>query len=311
MRELSLVTVHYNTADITKECLLSILEHLPEHLEYALIVVDNASRPEELHKLEEFVHSVENPRLYLVKSRINTGFGWGNMIGIQHFPARYYCFINNDTQVAEDVFSPCITFLESEEDRYLCGIQILDPQGRPQVSFDHFATPARELLGSGLLEKLLPGIPKRKKTYREPLRVDYVNGSFMMVRGEAFERVGGFDPQLFLYFEESDLCLRLRKAGGATYFLPGLSYTHIQNASVQKSASGAVKKKELKRSYLYLTRKHYGLAAFAMMWLYLLLRYGFQSLFSPRYVPVFSFLLRGAPMHETLRLKQEIRRAIP
>lgn len=306
MRELTLVTVHYNTAEITIHCLQSILRHLPGDIDAALVVVDNASQKEELVQLEEFVKNSDDDRLHLRKSRVNTGFGWGNMMGVQEFPARYYLFINNDTLVREDVFSPCLSFLRTQEDAGMCGIQIEDPEGRRQVSFDHFATPLRELLGSGLLEKIHPGKPLRKASYSQAIPVDYVNGSFMFVRAEDFEQAGGFDPHIFLYYEESDLCLRLLRAGKKTYFLPGLSYTHIQNASVKKTATGTIKKIELKRSYLYLTRKHYGLLAHSGMWMYFVLRYGLQSLVKPKYLALLGYLLRGAPLHETLRLKQRL-----
>lgn len=305
MTELTLVTVHYNTPEITIRCLESLLQHLPEELDYQLVVVDNASEAGAYDAIRNFVHSAQTDRLHLLRSRINTGFGWGNMMGIQDFPARYYLFINNDTSVDRDVFSPCIAFLESHPDAAVCGIQIVDSDGAPQISFDHFASPWRELLGSSLLERLTVK-PKRRDVFSEPIPVDYVNGSFMFVRGVDFERIGGFDPHIFLYYEESDLCLRLRRKGRQTWFLPGLKYTHIQNASVRKTATGATKKIELKRSFLYVTRKHYGLPAFLAIWVWLLLRYGLTSLLRPRYFSLFMYLLRGAPLHQTLRLAQPI-----
>ncbi len=309
MRVLTLVTVHFNTADITIQCLESLQSHLPTELDYALVVVDNASEQGELYRLEKYVEESANPRLFLKKSRINTGFGWGNMMGIQEFPAQYYLFINNDTRVDRDVFSPCIRFMENNPDSGMCGIQILNPKGTPEVSFDHFASPWRELLGSGTLERIQPARPRRRSSHTEPLPVDYVNGSFMFVRGVDFDKSGGFDPHLFLYYEETDLCLRLLREGRKTYFLPHLSYTHIQNASVRKSAHGVVKKIELKRSFLYVTRKHYGLFARILMHAYFLIRYGIQSIVKPRYFPLFLYLLRGAPMSETLRLRQPIQPA--
>jgi len=306
MRVLTLVTVHYNTAEITIQCLESLQSNLPTELDYALVAVDNASDPEELQALEAYIEQSGNPRLVLKKSRVNTGFGWGNMMGIQEFPARYYLFINNDTLVDKDVFSPCIRFMEEHPDAGMCGIQILNPKGVPEVSFDHFASPWREILGRGLLERIQSDRPRRRSKYSKPLPVDYVNGSFMFVRSEDFDRLGGFDPHLFLYYEETDLCLRLLGMGRRTYFLPQLSYTHIQNASVRKTAQGAVKKIELMRSFLYITRKHYGLTARILMHAGFLLRYGLQSIVKPRYFPLFLYLLRGAPMSETLRLRQPI-----
>ena len=67
---------------------------------------------------------------------------------------------------------------------------------------------------------------------------DYVQGSFLVMRKEVFKKCGGFDDSFFLYFEEIDLCLRLKAAGLAVYYYPGISITHHGGGSCKNSLAG-------------------------------------------------------------------------
>src|SRR5690606_35146132 len=159
-------------------------------------------------------------------SRVNTGFGGGNMFGIQFAKAKYLAFINNDTLLKND----CLSILKTTLDKYphigIAGAQAFRPNGDFMISLDHFASPTREILGRKFLEIINPKkYPTRKNKYTRPLQVNFIPGSFMFVRATDFYEVGGFDTNIFLYYEETDLCLRLAKKSKFAYLIPQAEFT--------------------------------------------------------------------------------------
>jgi GT2 family glycosyltransferase len=172
------------------------------------------------------------------------------------------------------------------------------------VSLDHFASPAREIFGRGFLEKInTKEYTKRKKRYTQPVKVNFVPGSFMFVRTADFNDAGGFDTNIFLYYEETDLCRRLRAKGKYAYLVPSAEFIHFHGASTGKSIAI---KKELRISLLYIMRKHYGLAGYFAVLFFMLLKYFFSSIFKPKNWPLFFLFLKGAPITSSLKLKQKI-----
>jgi GT2 family glycosyltransferase len=186
----------------------------------------------------------------------------------------------------------------------MVGGQSFTETGKRMVAFDHFASIKKELFGRDFLEKTNPKkYPKRKLEYSNPLKVNYVQGSFMFTRAEDFNNVGGFDTNLFLYYEETDLCMRLEKIGRSCYLIPEAQYIHYHGASTPQSITI---KTELKISLLYIIRKHYGYVAFWFLLNYLRINYTFSTLFKPKYWYLLKVLLAGAPLSKSLKTKQKI-----
>jgi GT2 family glycosyltransferase len=173
------------------------------------------------------------------------------------------------------------------------------------VAFDHFASISKELFGRDFLEKVNPKkYPKRKFEYTNPQKVNYVQGSFMFTRTKDFNEVGGFDTNLFLYYEETDLCMRLEKIGKSCYLIPEAQYVHYHGASTPQSITI---KTELKISLLYIIRKHYGYLSYWFLLNYLRINYIFSTLFKPKYSYLLKVLLAGAPLSKSLKTKQKIK----
>src|SRR5690606_545856 len=141
-----------------------------------------------------------------IRSRINTGFGGGNMIGAQHANAKYLAFVNNDTLFKNDCLDILKDTLEKNSHIGIAGGQAFKPNDDFMVSLDHYASPAREILGRGLLEKINPKkYPKRKKKYTHPVKVNFVPGSFMIVRTADCNDGGGFAAKIFLFSQLTSL----------------------------------------------------------------------------------------------------------
>jgi len=304
--DVSIIIINYNSSEYTLKCVEKVLKKTSEKLNYEIIVVDNASEKEDFETLRSSLSILNSDKVRIYRSRINTGFGGGNMHGVQQAKGSYYLFLNNDTLLINDCISICYDFMERTSDAAVCGAQIFNEKEEKQVSFDHFTSFWREVFGKQFVEKLFSK-PNRRKEYSEPISVDYVNGSFMFFRAEDFNAVGGFDTNIFLYFEESDICYRLKKKDRKTYFLPSASYLHYQGKSIGKSNMPIDTKIELKTSMFYVIRKNYGYFHYQILRLFFIIRYGLTSLIKPKYFKLFTRILVGLPLGKSLKHKQTVR----
>jgi len=305
--DVAIIIINYNSSEFSQKCIQSVLENTTGTISYEIIIVDNASKNEDYEELKNYISGIKNTNISLKRSRINTGFGGGNMYGVQFANANYYLFLNNDTLLIKDPIKICYDFMEKTEDAALCGPQIFNEYQKKEVSFDHFTSIGREIFGKKMLEFVFPRTkPNRRKQYTTPLSVDYVNGSFMFFRAMDFDSVGGFDTNIFLYFEESDICYRLKKKSRKTYFVPSASYLHYQGMSIQKAAWNIRTKIELKTSMFYVIRKNYGYLHYQILRMFFILRYGLVSIVKPKYFKLFHRILIGLPLGKSLKQEQRI-----
>ncbi|WP_313805202.1 glycosyltransferase family 2 protein [Flavobacterium sp.] len=306
--EVAAILINYNSAEFTIGCIQKIIEKTKTELSYQIVVVDNASESEDYSKLYEFCKTLNNPNLTLVRSKINTGFGGGNMHGVQYANADYLAFINNDSILLNDSISILLNAMKNNPEFGICGPLCFKEDMTLLPTIDHFASPAKEFLGRNFLEKSNPvKYPNRKKHYEKPQQAQFVSGSFMMVRTADFNEVGGFDTNIFLYFEETDLCKRLLAIGKKAFLIPEAQFIHYHGVS---TPSSILIKTELKISFLYIIRKHYGVIWHFILLHYLQIQYFFKSIFKPKYWPLFKVLLKGASLSDSLKTKQKIKTLI-
>jgi len=304
MFDIAVIIINYNSSKLTQECIESIIEKTTSAINFQIIVVDNSSEKEDYLKLKSFCDKIAFPNFQLVRSKVNTGFGGGNMFGVQFSNAKYYAFINNDTLFLNDCLSILKSAIEKDNSIAVVGGQSYKEDEKQMVAFDHFASLTKEFFGRDFLEKTNPKkYPKRKATYTAPLKVNYVQGSFMLVNADKFNTVGGFDTNIFLYYEETDLCKRLEKNGGSSYLIPDAKYIHYHGASTPQNIAI---KTELKISLLYIIRKHYGYLSFCILLNYLRFNYLISSIFKPKYGYLLKVLIAGAPLSKSLKAKQKI-----
>lgn len=305
MFDISIILINYNSEQYTINCIQSLLEHTSEKLSCEYIVVDNGSEEESYTTIKNHISTLHNTvSITLIRSHINTGFGTGNMIGVQKATGKYLAFINNDTLLENDCLSELKTFMEKHPNVGVCGPQAYNEHKKMLASIDHYASPSKELLGRKILETINPKTyPKRKKLHTQPLKVQFVIGCFMLFRAEDFNAVGGFDTNIFLYYEETDICKRLANIGKSTYLVPNTSFIHYHGASTEHSI---IIKTELKISLLYVLRKHYGIFGFYSVLTYLQIRYFFSSLINPKYWYLWYILFLQAPLTKSLKHRQKI-----
>ncbi|WP_299278143.1 glycosyltransferase family 2 protein [uncultured Psychroserpens sp.] len=307
MIDVSCILINYNTSQYTIDCIKSIIENTRDTISYEIIVIDNASKLDDYKTLKTGVDQLNAAQAKLVRSKINVGFGAGNMLGVQYASTcKYYAFINNDTlQVSENCLLRLKEFMERTPDAAVCSPQMLDEHKKFRVTIDHFSSIQREILRRPLLETLFPSTYlNRKKTYDKPTKVHYVQGSFMFIDASDFDHIGGFDTNLFLYYEESDVSRRLLKQlKKYTYLLPDLEYIHYKSASIKKNIAIKI---EQKIALLYYIKKHFGWLHHKILLIYYSIRYFFTSIIKPQYWQLFYIFLIGAPLSKSLKQKQKI-----
>ncbi|MFL1013390.1 glycosyltransferase family 2 protein [Flavisericum labens] len=306
MNDISAVIINYNSSSFTINCIKSILTNTSDEISFEIIVVDNASTIKDFQTLKVAIDTLNLSNLKLIRSRYNTGFGGGNMYGVQYANGKHYAFINNDTILQNDCLSIILQFFKKNNNAAICCPQQYNEHNEVQKSFDHFLSLKRELFGRTLLEKTNPKkYPKRQKIYKTPLKVQSVPGSFLVVKAQQFHKVGGFDTNIFLYYEETDLSYRISKnsENGDSYLVPEAKFTHFKGQSTEKSFAI---KKELKISLLYVLRKNSGYLAYQILRWWLTLKFLLKSLIKPKSFPLFILFLRGAPISVSLKQKQVI-----
>jgi len=294
--DVSIILINYNTAKYTLNCLDSLKEHIKTTVSYEIIVVDNNSEPEDYTFLSKGLE--KKPSIQLVRNSINSGFGSGNMLGAKYAKGNYLLFINNDVILKNDVINISYTYMHNNPRVGVCTAQNFDEHNNFIPSFDHYKGLRKLIFGRGFLESVNPlKYPKRKKQHKNPLEVNFINGAFMFFRRSTFDLVGGFDPNIFLYFEEMDICYRMRCKGFASVLLPSAKIIHFQGASTKKSKDLY---KEGFISYLYVLKKNYSYIKYISVIIYL----SFTFLIKPKKWGLLAIVIKGGDLSKSLRNKQ-------
>ncbi|QCE40281.1 glycosyltransferase family 2 protein [Psychroserpens sp. NJDZ02] len=298
MRDISVIIINYNTSKYTVKCISSVIEHTNPMISFEIIVVDNNSNIDDYNYLKNNLPNSTNITLH--RSNVNTGFGGGNMFGAQFANANYLLFLNNDAFLMNDCLSIISNYMDAHPEVGVSTAQNYDKDNNHIISFGHNKGIRRLLLGRSFLEKKDPKqFPRRKKKYKNPVSVNFINGAFMFFRSEVFSKVGGFDTNIFLYFEEMDICYRIKKNNYSSVLVPEAKITHCQGAStgVSKTIS-----KEGFISYLYVIKKNYSYFKYTFIRLY----YCLTFITKPKKWFLLSLAFTGAPLSKSLKQKQTI-----
>ena len=215
----SVVIVNWNAGDMLRACVKSLADDAGNGC--AVIVVDNAS-----HDGSAAAAAAACPWITVVPADRNLGFAAGANLGATQTPADAVIFLNPDARVLPGAVPELLAALATPGVG-IAGGGLLDDRGRWQPGAARFGP-----VGHLLLDTTPGRLPARWR--RRPHRVDWVYGTFMAVRAELFHRLGGFDPDYFLYGEDMDLCHRARQLGAGTVHVPGARAIHGANVSAGK-----------------------------------------------------------------------------
>lgn len=272
--DLSVIVVNWNTRELLRACLASVKRHTTG-LEYELIVVDNGSADGSPAIVRE-----EFPEVALIENKDNRGFAAANNQAIRIARGRAVLLLNSDTELVENSLLKLHRFLFSRENIGAVGGRLAYAGGASQWSYGFEPSLGRMLwiTVSGLLGiswGRKPGavVPEEGESAHS---VEYVVGADLMVKKSVLDHVGLLDESFFAYFEETDLCARIRQAGYEVWFTPETSILHRVGSSFGPES--------LPRLRIYYTslfrylQKHRG--GYRAAKAYLLAKFGVHSLLS-------------------------------
>ncbi len=248
--DISIIIINWNTRDLLLSCLSSIYENISVTIGYEVIVVDNGSTDGSVDAVKKAY-----PQVIVIENRKNLGFAAANNIALKKITGRYALLLNTDCILTKGSVDELFNFMEAHTDAGLCCGQLLNPDGSKQNSFANFPCLLSYLSNESLLKLVWPSrYPSKYRSYPAPIKVDSCIGACMMIRKKALDEIGAFDEDYFFFFEETDLCYRMKEAGWNIYFVPSARIYHMQGKSV---GSGALPRAMFYRSRYIFLKKHY------------------------------------------------------
>lgn len=240
--DLSILVISYNTREMTLACLRSVFAETRKS-QYEAIVVDNASSDGSSLAISAMI-----PGANLIASQENLGFAKANNLAAAQASGEWLLLLNPDTVVQDGAIDRLLTFARAHPEASIFGGRTVFGNGRLNPgSCWRRPTPWSVFCVSTGISSIFPRSemfsPESYGAWqRDSVReVDIVSGCFLLIRRELWNELGGFDPAFFMYGEESDLCLRARRAGHRCMICPEASIIHYGGASERVRADKMVR----------------------------------------------------------------------
>lgn len=224
--DISILIVGYKNHRLVRQTLKGILRVAPA-VSCETIVIENDPTGATTKMCEEF------PWVKVIDHRKNIGFGRAMNLGIEAARGRYILVFNPDVVVLPGAFEELVKYLDEHPDVGMVGPQLHNPDGTLQYSCYRYTEPKT------VLYRRLPFVRHFKSVQRhlddyvmadwdhgETREVNYLLGAAMLIRRQALDQVGGFDPVYFMYFEDQDLCRRFWNAGWKVVYHPKAKLIH-------------------------------------------------------------------------------------
>ncbi|KYH30673.1 N-acetylglucosaminyl-diphospho-decaprenol L-rhamnosyltransferase [Clostridium tepidiprofundi DSM 19306] len=254
--DLSVIIVNYNTKDLLKQTIDSVIK-TTKNIKYEIIVSDNNSHDGSIEMMKEVF-----PQIKLIENNDNLGFSKGNNVAIRESKGRYVLLLNSDTVVLDNCLEQCVNYMDKHKYTGVLGCKVVLKNGE----LDHacrrgFPTPQASLYYMLKLNKFWPNNEKYTQYTLSHLNEDEINevdsvmGAFMMVRREAIEKVGLLDETFFMYGEDIDWCYRIKEAGYKVVYYPKANIIHYKGASSSKKPFKTIY--EFHRAMYIFYNKHY------------------------------------------------------
>lgn len=265
MVKLSIVIVNFNTKLLLKQCLKSVYQTLGD-MEHEIIVVDNNSSDQSPFMIKE-----NFPDVKLIINKENMGFAKANNQAIQKARGQYLLLLNSDTIVLPRTLNIMVNFMDTNPKVGALGAKLLGQDLILQTSCRHFPTlfsVLSQFFGLSAMfpkSKLFGRYDMGYWAHSQTRKVDCVPGTSLLVRKNTVQEVGLLDENYFMYFEDTDWCYRINKAGWEVVFLPEAEMIHLGGASAAKSNRGLFFDKTLTKElfhslFHYFDKFHGGLS---------------------------------------------------
>lgn len=221
---MAVIVVSFNVESYLRRCLSSLVTHM-RGLDFKIVVVDNNS----MDRSVEVAREILGANGQIIEVGQNIGYGRAINLGVAALRAKNYLIVNPDCEVFSDIVSTMVRYCANNPRVGVVGCKMLNSDGEVQFNLDTlpgllyvFAhlTRAKALLRFRLFSSLLRKMPFVKSLdgyissvtdVGMPKIIEVVPGSFFLIDGELFRKLGGFDERIFLYYEDADLFFRIKK----------------------------------------------------------------------------------------------------
>lgn len=267
--DISVIIVSFNTRELLRAC-LEALERSAAGIACETIVVDNNSRDGSAEMVES-----QFPGVRVMRSTKNLGFAGANNLALSIARGRYLVLLNSDAFLQGDALSRALHGMEADPSVGLAGARLVGRDGSWQPSARMFPSILNDLLtlsgisGRFRSSKLFGRADMTWADPSKPMEVDWVPGAFSIIARDVLDHVGFFDENFFLYYEEVDLCYRIKRAGYRVCYWPDITVIHLGGESSKTvqhltlSSAGSQLTLWRMRSALLFYRKHHGAKAWA------------------------------------------------
>ncbi len=257
--DISIVIVSYNVRDLLENCLYSLFSAL-DGITHEVFVVDNDSDDATVDMVRQRFPEVE-----LIASENNLGFARANNLALARARGNMLLLLNPDTLVQEDTITSMLGFFETHDDVGMASCKIIKPDGTLEPACRRsFPSPWVSFTKLTGLSSLFPRskfFARYNLTYlseEASHEVDAISGSFMMLRHQVYEDIGGLDESYFMYGEDLDWCYRTQKAGWKLYYVHSTKIIHYGGESTKRSSIDATA--EFYRAMQVFAKKNLGLS---------------------------------------------------
>lgn len=251
--EVSIIIVNWNGGSFVRDCLESIYCTSVD-IGFEAIVVDNNSSDGSPDTVREIFPQVE-----LVRNTKNLGFARAANQGIERSKGAYILLLNPDIRVEPNSLRRMVDFLDQRPEVGAVGGKLVGPDKRGEARryYNRFPTVGQVLLNYTALGKILSRFTRTRFDLESAGQVDQPPGGCILLRRRALADVGSFDEDFFLWFEDVDLCYRLKQAGWKIYYLPGAQFIHYGGKSIELLTKGEGERLFFASMFRYL-EKHLG-----------------------------------------------------
>lgn len=225
------VILNWNTAQVTKKCVLSIYKYLDKK-KFQVVIVDNGSTDNSISVFTNLQEKHKNLRI--VKNSSNLGFSAGNNTAKIFFTTKYLVFLNSDILLLDDSITDSISYLKKHKDIGLVAPKLIFSDGVTQNS----VFPPQTLLnaikqywfGKKTFSSYFPTLSKPKTVWA-------VVGAAIIIKSSLFKKIGMWNEKYFIYYEDLDLCRSLRKINKKIIYYPKTKLLHMHGQSGKKIAT--------------------------------------------------------------------------
>lgn len=232
---LSVIIVQHNGFELTGRAIDTLMDLDERGVE--VILVDNASSG-----FDAAAWRKRWPALVVIENPKNDGFGVANNLGARTANGEIFLFLNSDTECHHQFVPGVMHAFQSDPHLGILGPKLLYPDGSFQLSAGKLPSIVQEACDKGIARvERHPSVRRilnRCFAGRRP--VGWVTGAALFIRRDLFIAVGGFDEEMFMFFEDADLCARVRAQDKEVIFDPSITITHVKGGSSGGNRSAAV-----------------------------------------------------------------------